>query len=64
VLPKIEPMKLIQQPSPFYHEKWLFEFKHDGFRALAYLEEGKCNLLNVSWPEAVVRGTSNVRFRP
>ena len=45
-LPKIEPMELIQQASPFDHDGWLFEIKHDGFRSLGYIEDGKCKLVS------------------
>ncbi len=46
MLPKIEPVKLVQQSSPFDHDEWLFEIKHDGFRALAYIDDGKCKLVS------------------
>jgi bifunctional non-homologous end joining protein LigD len=45
-LPKIEPMKLSLIPEPFDHPDWVFELKHDGFRALAYIAEGKCDLVS------------------
>jgi bifunctional non-homologous end joining protein LigD len=45
-LPKVEPMELMQQASPFDHDDWIFEIKHDGFRALAYIEDGKCKLVS------------------
>jgi bifunctional non-homologous end joining protein LigD len=45
-LPKIEPMKLSVIPEPFDHPDWLFELKHDGFRALAYIAEGQCDLIS------------------
>jgi bifunctional non-homologous end joining protein LigD len=32
--------------SPFDHDEWLFEIKHDGFRALAYIEDGVCKLVS------------------
>jgi ATP-dependent DNA ligase len=28
--------------EPFDHPDYLFELKHDGFRALAYISEGHC----------------------
>jgi bifunctional non-homologous end joining protein LigD len=31
------PMPLVRVPEPFDHSDWLFELKHDGFRALAYV---------------------------
>jgi bifunctional non-homologous end joining protein LigD len=37
-------MLLCQQAHPFSHPDWLFEIKHDGFRALAVMENGTCEL--------------------
>jgi bifunctional non-homologous end joining protein LigD len=31
---------------PFDHPDFLFELKHDGFRALAHIWEGKCELVS------------------
>src|SRR5512143_4360852 len=39
-------MPLVRQPKPFSHPDWLFEIKHDGFRALAYIEHGTARLLS------------------
>jgi len=35
---------LIRQP--FDHRDFLFELKHDGFLALAYIWDGKCELVS------------------
>jgi bifunctional non-homologous end joining protein LigD len=43
-LPKIEPMVLIPTAKPFDDADWLFEVKYDGFRSLAYIENGTCKL--------------------
>jgi hypothetical protein len=43
VLPRIHPMRL-RIAKPFNDPDCIFELKHDGFRALAYIEEGKCRL--------------------
>jgi ATP-dependent DNA ligase len=32
--------------KPFNDPDYIFELKHDGFRALAYVEEGKCRLVS------------------
>jgi len=40
VLPSIIPAKLARSLEPFDDKDWLFELKHDGFRSLAYLENG------------------------
>jgi bifunctional non-homologous end joining protein LigD len=36
------PMSLGQQSAPFDDVDWVFEIKHDGFRALALIERGHC----------------------
>ena len=37
---------LIRRLEPFDHPDWIYEIKFDGFRALAYTDEGKCRLLS------------------
>lgn len=39
-------MKLSLIPEPFDHPDWVFELKHDGFRALAYVAGGECSLVS------------------
>jgi bifunctional non-homologous end joining protein LigD len=46
VLPSIIPAKLARSLEPFDDPAWLFELKHDGFRSLAYLEDGRCRLVS------------------
>lgn len=46
MLPKFQPMPLGRSPKPFSHPDWLFEIKWDGFRSLAYLENGQCRLVS------------------
>ena len=41
-----EPMRLSRMIQPFNHPEWLYEIKHDGFRALAYVPDGKCELVS------------------
>jgi bifunctional non-homologous end joining protein LigD len=41
-----QPMPLARRAQPFSHPDWLFEVKHDGFRALAYLNVGQCQLVS------------------
>jgi ATP-dependent DNA ligase len=31
-------MTLARVAAPFDHPDWIFELKHDGFRAIAYIE--------------------------
>jgi bifunctional non-homologous end joining protein LigD len=37
-------LSLVRQP--FGHPNFLFELKHDGFRALAHIWDGKCELVS------------------
>jgi bifunctional non-homologous end joining protein LigD len=39
-------MPLIRVPEPFDHPDWLFELKHDGFRALAIVDGHHCRLVS------------------
>ena len=39
-------MRLARIREPFDSPDWIFEVKHDGFRALAYLEKGRCRLIS------------------
>ena len=41
VLPRIHPMRLRLVREPFDHPDYIFELKHDGFRAIAYLQHGE-----------------------
>jgi hypothetical protein len=40
------PMPLVRVPEPFDHSDWLFEIKHDGFRALAHVERYETRLVS------------------
>ena len=46
MLPSFEPMRLAHLRQPFDHADWLFELKYDGFRALAYIENGSARLVS------------------
>jgi bifunctional non-homologous end joining protein LigD len=39
-------MPLVRIPEPFDHPDWLYEIKHDGFRALAIIEGHRCRLIS------------------
>jgi bifunctional non-homologous end joining protein LigD len=39
-------MLLVKIREPFDHPDWLFEIKHDGFRALAIVEGHRCRLIS------------------
>jgi bifunctional non-homologous end joining protein LigD len=45
-LPSIQPINPAKIASPFNHQDWVFELKHDGFRAVAYVENGTCRLIS------------------
>ena len=45
-LPKMQAMKLQQISAPFDDDDWICEVKYDGFRALAYVEDGRCQLVS------------------
>src|SRR5690349_6149573 len=36
------PKPLVKEAQPFDDSDWLFEIKHDGFRALALIDGGHC----------------------
>src|ERR1700693_1399207 len=46
MLPRFNPMTLSPRAQPFDDPDWLFELKHDGFRSLAYVEDGNCRLVS------------------
>jgi bifunctional non-homologous end joining protein LigD len=41
-----QPMPLSRKPAPFDHAEWLFELKYDGFRSLAVIQGGRCELIS------------------
>src|ERR1700694_2995001 len=41
-----QPMPLSRRALPFDDPKWIFELKYDGFRALAIIENGRCQLVS------------------
>ena len=47
-------MRLRQVERPFDHPDYIFELKHDGFRAVAYIQNGECKLVS--------RNQNNLRF--
>jgi bifunctional non-homologous end joining protein LigD len=40
------PQPLRSVKTPFDHPDWIFELKYDGFRALARIENGRCQLIS------------------
>ena len=41
-----QPMQLSRRPAPFDHPEWIFELKYDGFRSLATIHNGHCELIS------------------
>jgi bifunctional non-homologous end joining protein LigD len=41
-----QPMPLSRRPAPFDHPEWVFELKYDGFRSLAVIHDGRCELIS------------------
>ena len=47
VLPRnMRPMRLSRRSEPFDSDDYIFELKLDGFRSLAYIEKGQCDLVS------------------
>src|SRR3984893_2187189 len=44
--PRMDTAQLSLVREPFDHPDFLFELKHDGFRALAYINDGHCELIS------------------
>ena len=47
-------MRLLLIKEPFDNPDYIFELKHDGFRAVVYLQNGECKLIS--------RNLKNLRF--
>ena len=41
-----QPMPLLKGRLPFNDPNWIFELKYDGFRALARIKSGRCQLIS------------------
>jgi bifunctional non-homologous end joining protein LigD len=46
MLPRVQPIAPVRKSEPFDDPEWLFDLKYDGFRALCYLEQGRCRLIS------------------
>jgi ATP-dependent DNA ligase len=60
-LPQIEPMTLSRVRAAFDHADFLFELKHDGFRSLAYISAGRCEL--VSRKKIIAKVSTGLKLR-
>jgi bifunctional non-homologous end joining protein LigD len=45
-LPKFSPIIPVRRPDIFDSSDWIYELKYDGFRALAYIDEGRCRFVS------------------
>jgi bifunctional non-homologous end joining protein LigD len=43
---RVQPIIPTWRKEPFDDPEWLFDFKYDGFRALCYIEQGRCRLIS------------------
>ena len=43
---KFEPIRLSRRAEPFDSSDFIYEIKHDGFRALASVQAGECQLIS------------------
>ena len=43
---KMRPMRLSRRSRPFDTDQFIYELKIDGFRALAYIEASRCELIS------------------
>jgi len=46
MVPKIAPIIPVRRRDLFDSAEWVYELKHDGFRALAYFDGGRCRLVS------------------
>jgi bifunctional non-homologous end joining protein LigD len=46
MFPKISPIIPERRPGIFEHPDCVYELKYDGFRALAYLDHGRCRFVS------------------
>src|SRR5215831_11684439 len=45
-LPRVQPIAPTWRKEPFDYPAWLFDCKYDGFRALYYIERGRCRFIS------------------
>jgi len=45
MFPRISPIIPVRRRDLFESAEWVYELKHDGFRALAYLDGGRCRFI-------------------
>jgi ATP-dependent DNA ligase len=46
MFPKISPIIPVRRADIFESADWVYEVKHDGFRALGYLDEGRSRFVS------------------
>jgi bifunctional non-homologous end joining protein LigD len=45
-LPRFNPIIPVRRPDIFDNSDWVYEVKYDGFRARAYVEDGRCRFVS------------------
>src|SRR5262245_52487747 len=45
-LSRLRPLPLVRVAEPFDHDQFVYELKHDGFRALAFIRGHQCELVS------------------
>jgi bifunctional non-homologous end joining protein LigD len=45
-LPRVQPIIPTRRKEPFDNPDWLFDLKYDGFRAICYIERGRCRFVS------------------
>jgi bifunctional non-homologous end joining protein LigD len=45
-LPRFNPIIPVRRPDIFDSSEWVYELKYDGFRTLAYLDDGRCRFVS------------------
>jgi hypothetical protein len=63
VLPRVRPMRLRCVKEPFDNPDYIFELKHDGFRAVVYLQNGECKIVSGKPYDLRVRSSSTANPR-
>jgi ATP-dependent DNA ligase len=45
-LPRLNPIIPVRRQDIFDSSDWVYELKYDGFRALAYVDDGRCRFVS------------------
>jgi ATP-dependent DNA ligase len=67
MLPRITPITPARIQAPFDDADFVWELKHDGFRAVVYIEDGSCRLISrkqIPYTSFAVAGNSSTSSGP